>query len=114
MRGTWAKAGIVASSATDGDAQEYFRGCADQVVDVFEHFLDFINRLVLPEAQPIVTCRNNRFGRWIVQFVAGKLFFDKLIVWLVVVKRLDDIIAVSPDERLRPIPFVAVCFRISN
>ena len=47
-------------------------------------------------------------------FVAGKLFGEKLIVGKVLVKRVDHVIAVAPDVGFDAVAFVAVGFCVTN
>src|SRR5262249_17208765 len=72
------------------------------------------NRLVVPQTEEILASGDNRFGVVAVDLVAGKLLAEKAVVGLVVVEALDDVVAVTPDERLGTIALVTIGLGIAD
>ena len=87
---------IVASGATDGQPEHHLARRRDDVVQLVELGLFGIGRLIIPDAETVVSGGNDRIVRHLVQLVAGQLLAHELVVGLVVVQRADDVIAVLP------------------
>ena len=105
---------IVAAGAVHGQTKKHLRRRQDDVVQVVVKSLLLADRFVIPDSQSVVASRDDRVGsRWF-KFVACELLFDELSVRLVLVEALDDVVAVSPDERLRAVAFVAVAFGVAD
>ncbi len=98
---------IVTTSAAQRHAHENQRGGVDHVVELIEAIFLRVGRLVVPRAQPREAQADQRVGVGVRQLVAGKLLQKKAVVRLVVVERLDDVIAVAPHARLGRVALIA-------
>ena len=100
---------IVAASTAHRQAKEGLGGGAHDVIE----FLVALGAAVLvgagvEDSKTVVTRRDERSRRHVVQLVAGELLENETIVRLRLVEALNDVVAVSRSERFLPVELVAV------
>ena len=44
--------------------------------------------------------RDAGFIRDVIEFISGDLFFEKLVVWFVLIERVDNVVAISPRVKV--------------
>src|SRR5262249_42416905 len=99
---------IVTAGAANRQAEEGAAGDGQHVVQLVKIGLALVVGLVVPDADAVERSRRQRIVGDGVQLVAGELFADEAVIGLVVVKRADDIVAVTPGVRLLVVAFVTV------
>jgi hypothetical protein len=73
-----------------------------------------VGRLVVPDAEAVVTRRDEVGDGRLGSFVAGELRRDELAIRHVAVQGVDDPVAVAPYERLLAIAFVAIGLGVAH
>ena len=105
---------IVAARAPEREAKE---GGARRVRDVVQRFLPAREQprsIGLVDPLPVESHGHERFGVPRIQLVAGNLLADEAVVRLVVVERLNDVIAIAPHVGTRGVGFEAVAVRVAR
>ena len=105
---------IVAASAIRRQAEKRLRRRRQDVVQPVEERQLAIGRLIVPQAEPVISGRDDPVGSDLIEFIAGQLLTNELVVRLVVVERADDVVAITPDERLGIVPLEAVRLGVAN
>ena len=106
---------IVAAGAVERHAEEGLAGGGDDVVQAVVARLEAIGRLVVPDAQAVITGGDERVvaSARIISSPAS-CSRQEPIVRLVLVEARDDVIAIAPGVRLGPVAFVAVRLGIAH
>ena len=105
---------VVTTCTADGESQEDLGGRPQDVVEIFEPRLLPVHWLILPDAQAIISGRDDTGGGHFFQLVTGKLFTGKLVKRFVAVERPNYVVTKSPDIWFGVIAFVAVGFGIAD
>ena len=105
---------VMAARAANGESEERGRGHPENVIELVIAIDVRIGGLVVPATQ--TQERRGDLGLRIGAFdlVAGKVFGQEAVERLVVVERVDDVVAVAPGVRLRPVSFVAIRLRVAD
>ena len=105
---------IVAAGAAERHAQERRCRRAEHVVELLVAIQLEFSRLVVPGAQPEKRGSNLRFSLGILDLVAGDLLGEKAVERLILVKGIDDVIAVTPSVWLGVVALVAVRLGVAD
>ncbi len=104
----------VAARATIGHAEE--RG-SDRIGDVIQNLLAPLPQIAGIAFVGIMTIeagRDSRPGIVRPQLISGDLLFHEAVVWLVLIERLNDVIAVAPGVRAGLVGFEPFTFGVSG
>ena len=102
---------VVTAGTAHRQPQEGGARRADHLVDFVPSGRRLVVRLVVPNSQSIKAGGDDRFGRRLVELVAGQLLDDEAVVGLVGIERVDDVVAIPPRLGLFGVAFVAVGLR---
>src|SRR5207249_7951158 len=92
---------VVAAGAAKRNSEKGRGRCAEYIVELIVAVHRELGGLVIPGAQPKKRRGDLCFCIRASDFVAGNLFGQEAVEWLVIVKGVDDVIAVAPGMRLR-------------
>ena len=104
----------MAASTSHRHAQHDFRRRLHDVVEPVVASQQSVSRFIVPDAEPVVARRRQRFGGDVVQFVASKLLDQKAVVRFVALERVDDVVAKAPSFGFRRVAFVAMRLGIAD
>ena len=105
---------VVTTGAADGEAEKGLPGGADDVVELIVAIRGGISGFIIPMTEAKKAGGDVRFERAVRQFVTCELLDDEAVEGFVLVERLNDVIAVAPDEGLLGIALVAVGIGVAH
>ena len=105
---------VVAAGAADRHAEHHPGGHIEDRVEVVVLGERRVRRLVVPDAQSQVAGGDDRRRGRVVEFVAGELMGQELVIRHVRVQRVDHPVAVAPGGRLLAVALVAVRLRVAD